>query len=162
MGKAGAASGARTPQRSLGCRWAPHPLACLCREAVSPECPQNNLERAFFCSGRTMCLEFSVCFLQQSAPTPPFCAAEAQGAARCAQPHSPSLAQSRVLQECLEVMGNRTETDLCCLKDLNPVWAKLWRGQCSRQKDTAPSPSAFLAGAAGVCSCKVWKEKEMV
>lgn len=60
-------------------------------------------------------------------------------------PTTGTASGSRVLQEGLEVMGNGTATDPCYLKDLNPVWAKLWRGQSTRQphtcrqKDTAHS-----------------------
>jgi len=37
-------------------------LICLCREDISIKCAQTNLQRTFFCSGRTMYLEFKARF----------------------------------------------------------------------------------------------------
>lgn len=154
------------PQRLLCCKWAPHPLTRLCREGTNTECPQTNLQRASFCSGRTMCREFDACFLWQSTPTPSLCAAEAHGAARRVQPHFPSLAQP-LGTECFKrvwKLPHGTGTDPRYLKDLNHGWAKLWRGRCARQPHTCrqkgtvaplvlPLPSCL--GLQGMCSWKV-------
>lgn len=121
IGRAGAGSG--SPPHSGCCAATPPglpPPTGLCRKGITRKLALTNLERTFFCNGRTTSLQFNAHFPQQSAPTSSLhaCAGlkgRRKGVPSMASRHSCCMKRSRLAADPRILPKNSVEILHICL-----------------------------------------------